>query len=56
MREDVGGGFHFILEFALLVCVKVCGDIFIHAAIYIQYSHCAELSCREVGVGGLKIL
>lgn len=56
MKEDGGGGFHFILEFALLICVKVCGDIFIHTAIYIQYVHCAELSGREAGVGGLYIL
>lgn len=44
MREDVDDMFHFILEFALFVCVKVCGDIFMNSAIYIQYAHYTEMS------------
>lgn len=42
---------------ALSLCsAKVCGDIFMHSDIYIQYAHCTECSWGEVGVAALNII
>lgn len=50
------GGYRWHVSLYFGVCVKVCGDIFMHSAIYIQYAHCTAMAWREVGVGVLNML
>lgn len=61
-RQGAGRGrrsmacFTLFWRLVLFACVTACEDIFMHAAIYIQYAHCTEISWREVGVGAWNIL
>lgn len=54
--ERVLGEEGYRLHVLSLFCVKVCGDIFMHSAIYIQYAHCTEMNWREVGVAALNFV
>lgn len=54
--ERVLGEDGYSLQALSLLSVKVCGDIFMHFDIYIQYAHCTGTNWGEVGVAALNII